>query len=416
MLLFPLAGFLFLVAFGRRIGDPVAGWVGTIAVTAVVRRGLHRAGGPHRSARGSPCRRPQLLHLVQLRRPLGARRHPGRPAVDDHVHVRHRGQRAHPPLRHRLHEERPGLLEVLHLHEPVRLLHAPAGPGGQPAGDVRRVGGCGRLLLLPGGLLVPAGVGGLGGQEGLHLQPHRRRRVPCRHLLDLREDRDGAVRERAGRRHLRAALAPRRRHGHGRRAAAVPGRHREVGPDPAVQLAARRHGRPDAGVRADSRGHHGHGRGLPAVPDEPVVAPHDAGHRGDRGHRRGDGVRGGDDRLRAAGHQEGAGLLDGVADRLHGPGRRHRCLHRGHLPDGHARVLQGPALPRRRLGHPRAGGRAGPQAHGRPAPLHEVDHRDLHHRLPGHRRHPAAVGLLGQGRRPGQRVRRTTRCCGSSGS
>ncbi len=32
MLLLPLAGFLFLLAFGRRIGDPVAGWVGTVAV------------------------------------------------------------------------------------------------------------------------------------------------------------------------------------------------------------------------------------------------------------------------------------------------------------------------------------------------------------------------------------------------
>ncbi|HEY6429371.1 MAG TPA: NADH-quinone oxidoreductase subunit L, partial [Acidimicrobiales bacterium] len=32
MLLFPLAGFLFLVAFGKRIGDPAAGWVGTVAV------------------------------------------------------------------------------------------------------------------------------------------------------------------------------------------------------------------------------------------------------------------------------------------------------------------------------------------------------------------------------------------------
>jgi NADH-quinone oxidoreductase subunit L len=32
MLLLPLAGFLFLVTFGRRLGDPVAGWVGTIAV------------------------------------------------------------------------------------------------------------------------------------------------------------------------------------------------------------------------------------------------------------------------------------------------------------------------------------------------------------------------------------------------
>ena len=45
------------------------------------------------------------------------------------------------------------------------------------------------------------------------------------------------------------------------------------------------------------------------------------------------------------------------------------------------RLLQGPALPRRRLGHPRARRRAGPQAHGRPAPLHDVDHRHLHHRL-----------------------------------
>jgi NADH-quinone oxidoreductase subunit L len=32
MLLLPLAGFLFLLCFGRRIGDPVAGWIGTIAV------------------------------------------------------------------------------------------------------------------------------------------------------------------------------------------------------------------------------------------------------------------------------------------------------------------------------------------------------------------------------------------------
>jgi NADH-quinone oxidoreductase subunit L len=32
MLLFPLAGFLLLVALGRRIGDPVAGWIGTVAV------------------------------------------------------------------------------------------------------------------------------------------------------------------------------------------------------------------------------------------------------------------------------------------------------------------------------------------------------------------------------------------------
>ena len=32
MLLFPLAGFAVLVAAGRRMGDPLAGWVATVAV------------------------------------------------------------------------------------------------------------------------------------------------------------------------------------------------------------------------------------------------------------------------------------------------------------------------------------------------------------------------------------------------
>ena len=31
------------------------------------------------------------------------------------------------------------------------------------------------------------------------------------------------------------------------------------------------------------------------------------------------------------------------------------------------------------------------------APLHALDHRHLHHRLAGHHRHPAAVGVLRQG-------------------
>ena len=39
-------------------------------------------------------------------------------------------------------------------------------------------------------------------------------------------------------------------------------RHRQVGADSAVRLAAGRHGRPDAGLRADPRGHHGHRRRL----------------------------------------------------------------------------------------------------------------------------------------------------------
>ncbi len=199
--------------------------------------------------------------------------------------------------------------------------------------------------------------------------------------------------------HLHGRCRPRRR------AAPVPGRRRQVGPDPAVQLAARRHGGPDPGLGAHPRRHHGHGRGLPAVPDEPVAARDGDGVRDHRHHRGRDRLHGGHHRLRAAGHQEGAGLLDRLADRLHDPRRGHRCLHRRRLPHGGPRLLQGPALPGRRLGDPRARGRAGPQAHGRAAPLHEVDHGHLHHRVPGHRRHPAALGLLGQGRRARQHVR-----------
>ena len=121
------------------------------------------------------------------------------------------------------------------------------------------------------------------------------------------------------------------------------------------------------------------------------------GHGGDRRHRRGHGLRGRHHRLRPTGHQEGARLLDGVPDRLHDARRRLGCLHRGGLPHGGPRLLQGTAVPRRGLGDPRARRRAGPQTHGRHPPLHEVDDRHLHDRLPGHRRHPAAVGVLGQG-------------------
>ena len=54
-------------------------------------------------------------------------------------------------------------------------------------------------------------------------------------------------------------------------------------------------------------------------------------------------------------HQAGAGLFDGQPARLHVPGAGRRApSSAGDLPPVHARLLQGAALPRRRLGHPRA--------------------------------------------------------------
>ena len=71
-----------------------------------------------------------------------------------------------------------------------------------------------------------------------------------------------------------------------------------------------------------------------------------------------------------------------------------------HLPPDDARLLQGAALPRRGLGHPRALRRAGHAQHGRPAqayPHHLLDHDRRRLR---HRRCSAARRLLLQGRDP----------------
>ena len=63
-----------------------------------------------------------------------------------------------------------------------------------------------------------------------------------------------------------------------------------------------------------------------------------------------------------------------------------------HVPSVHARLLQGAAVPRLRLGDPRHASRAGHAAHGRPEGPHSVHlYRDGHrhagaHRLPAHRR------------------------------
>ncbi len=75
-------------------------------------------------------------------------------------------------------------------------------------------------------------------------------------------------------------------------------------------------------------------------------------------------------------------------------------LHGGGLPSRHPRVLQGPALPRLRLGDPRHGRRAGHAADGGLKQAPAADQQAVLDRLPGHRRHSAARRLLQQGRDP----------------
>ena len=90
---------------------------------------------------------------------------------------------------------------------------------------------------------------------------------------------------------------------------------------------------------------------------------------------------------------------------LHVPGRRIGRLRGRRVPHDHPRLLQGVAVPRRRLGDPRHARRGpGHAPHGR-APQGDADHGGVvHHRLAGHRRCAAVRRLLVEGRDPGERV------------
>ena len=169
-----------------------------------------------------------------------------------------------------MHDEQ-GVLALLRLPEPVHLRDADAGARRQPAADVRRLGGRRPVLLRADRLLVQG--------PGQRHAPATRRSsstasatsASCSALFLLfwALDRGRASRTLIFREI--AQLRPRCSQGQifwgfagadVRHAAALRRRHRQVGADSAVRLAARRHGRPDAGQRADPRRHDGHRRRL----------------------------------------------------------------------------------------------------------------------------------------------------------
>ena len=150
-----------------------------------------------------------------------------------------------------------------------------------------------------------------------------------------------------------------------RHAAAVRRRHRQVGSDSALHVAAGRDGRPDAGVGPHPRRDDGDGGRVHDRTQRRALQPR-ARHADDRGgDRRGHRAHGWHHRARAERHQARAGVLDRLAARADVPGDGGRRVRRRHLPSLYARVLQGVALPRIRRGHPRAAWRAGHPEHGR---------------------------------------------------
>ena len=163
--------------------------------------------------------------------------------------------------------------------------------------------------------------------------------------------------------------------------AAVHGRDGQVGAVPAAHLAARRDGGPDPGLRPHPRRDHGDRRRVHGGAAVAAVRPRAERARGRDDRRRDDGVLRRHRRPGAERHQAGHRLFDLLAARLHVRRPRRRRLQPRHFPSVHPRLLQGAAVPRRRLGHHRDAPRAGHAGDGRPAhgdPVHLLDDDDRH--------------------------------------
>jgi hypothetical protein len=121
------------------------------------------------------------------------------------------------------------------------------------------------------------------------------------------------------------------------------------------------------------------------------------GQRGHRRHRRAHRVLRRHGCRRPDRHQEGAGVLDHLAARLHVRGAWRWRLQRGDLSSLHACLFQGLPVPRRGQRDSRIGRRAGYPQNGRARAPHSHHVRDLRRGDCRHRRHSAARRILFQG-------------------
>ena len=196
-----------------------------------------------------------------------------------------------------------------------------------------------------------------------------------------------------------------RRSRHGHLPAVVRGGLRQERPVPAARLAAGCDGRPHAGQRLDPRGHDGHGRRLPGRPLHAAFCGR-ARRPGSGFHdRRLHGLVCRADRPDANRFEADPGLLDRQPARIHVPGPGHgqpARRDRGHVPLVHARLLQGPVVPRRRQRDARHG-RSDRHSPVRRAAAEDADDAlDLPLRLPGPVGHLPLRRLLEQRRHPGR--------------
>ena len=174
------------------------------------------------------------------------------------------------------------------------------------------VGLCSYLLI---GFWYQEEVGHRRRQQGVYRQPHRRLRVHPRHAAASSRSSARSTSRASPATVAHASGRDGLGRGVGRRAAAVHRRHRQVGADSALRLAAGRDGRSDAGLGADSRGDDGDRGRLHDWAERRSLQPCARGDAGGGGHRRGDGALCRNHRPRPERHQARAGVLDRVAAR-----------------------------------------------------------------------------------------------------
>ena len=95
-----------------------------------------------------------------------------RSTVSGHVAGGHRSRLSDPYLLRRLHVGRSQLLPLLQLPQSIHVFHADAGARKQLPPDVYRVGGGGAGVVSADRILVHERFCGVGGQEGVHREPH----------------------------------------------------------------------------------------------------------------------------------------------------------------------------------------------------------------------------------------------------
>ena len=238
-------------------------------------------------------------------------------------------------------------------------------------------------------------IGGAGRQEGVPRQPRRRLRLRARDHGDLREHRARST----------STESLERLHRSRRATSIIPigivallrvrGRDGQERPVPAPRLAAGRDGGPDPGLGADPRRDDGQRRRLPRRPRQPALRPR-ARRRWSSSPRSASSPRSSRPRSRSPRRDIKRVLAYSTLSPagLHVRRAGRRRVRRRDLPPHDPRLLQGPAVPRLGLGHPRRPRGAGHEPHGRPV-AEDPDHPlDDAHRRDRDRRHPAAGRLL----------------------